>query len=257
MWKTLSESVQGSQHRRADEPCQDSCLASEVRLAHETVLVLVCADGAGSAAHGRIGAACVCQTMSTLIGNFLQAFDRLPIVTRECVVDWFHRVRERIQCEAQQLDAESRQLASTFLGVIVGSSGAAFFQIGDGVIVVRKNDSYEHVFWPSSGEYVNTTHFVTDARFEQNIEFEWRDQQIDEVAVLTDGLQRLALDFHAGRPHVPFFAPIFESLRSCPDPLQLRAPLRTFLESPQVEERTDDDKTLILATRIDDGKQLL
>ena len=102
--------------------------------------------------------------------------------------------------EAQSLAAEMTDLASTLLGAIVGQSGAAFFQIGDGAIVFRQGDSYEHVFWPSSGEYANMTYFLTNAQFAEHLEFVWLDRQVDEVAFLTDGLQRLAMDFRAAAP---------------------------------------------------------
>ena len=94
------------------------------------------------------------------------------------------------------------------------------------------------------------TYFLTDAALCQRLEFVWLDRQIDEVALLTDGLQRLAMDFRARRAHGPFFAPLFPWLRACADPLELKDPLRKLLESPRVERRTDDDTTLMLATRL-------
>jgi hypothetical protein len=43
---------------------------------------------------------------------------------------------------------------------------------------------------------------------------------------------------------------MFKALRSTDDYGALAGPLRAFLDSPQVNARTDDDKTLILATRV-------
>ena len=51
------------------------------------------------------------------------------------------------------------------------------------------------------------------------------------------------------RPHAGFFAPLFSPLQTAERPDALVAPLRAFLESPRVCERTDDDKTLVLASR--------
>jgi hypothetical protein len=64
---------------------------------------------------------------------------------------------------------------------------------------------------------------------------------------LTDGLQRLALDFTARTPHLPFFQPLFAALRAAPDVESLAGPFREFLDSQRINERTDDDKTLVLA----------
>ena len=68
------------------------------------------------------------------------------------------------------------------------------------------------------------------------------------MALFTDGLQTLALDYTRAA-HSPFFAPMFAALSSETEPGGLLGPLSAFLESPAVNERTDDDKTLILATR--------
>jgi hypothetical protein len=71
--------------------------------------------------------------------------------------------------------------------------------------------------------------------------------------MMTDGLQRLALDFRTQAPHEPFFSPLFKALRSAPVAEDLAVPLRQLLSSSSVNERTDDDKTLLLATRLTDG----
>ena len=72
-----------------------------------------------------------------------------------------------------------------------------------------------------------------------------------ELALFTDGLQALALHFVSREVHAPFFEPMFERLRQEPpgDAPGLEAELRAFLDSAEVNRRTDDDKTLVLATR--------
>jgi hypothetical protein len=64
-------------------------------------------------------------------------------------------------------------------------------------------------------------------------------------------LQRLALVYESKSAHNPFFLPMFSVLRkTAPDNLDsLSDQLAKFLNSPEVNERTDDDKSLILATR--------
>lgn len=257
MWKVLSERAPGSSHRRAGNPCQDYCTAVEVPLAGETVLVLVGADGAGSASFGEAGSQRTCDRISSLIVDRLRKSDRLTEISADLAVSWLQALRRDLEAEALARQTVVRQFASTLLGAVIGESAAAFFQVGDGALVIRQGDAYEHVFWPHAGEYVNLTHFVTDPQADRALEFLWCRRRIDEVALFTDGLQRLALDFKTGRAHGPFFAPMFKPLRACTDPAGLAAALRSFLESPQVEARTDDDKTLILATRLGDDGPLL
>jgi hypothetical protein len=142
-----------------------------------------------------------------------------------------------------------REFATTILTAIVGPSQALFSHIGDGVIVYGDGDGYRTPFWPQQGEYANTTYFLTGSDFEDQIAFEGIDRQIDEVALLTDGLQPLALHYATRSVHSPFFQPMFAALRGANDPEEFREPLKAFLNSAGVNSRTDDDKTLVLATR--------
>ncbi len=249
MWKYLAQSVTGTSPLHSGLPCQHSCAARVVELADQPVLVLACSDGAGSAALSQFGSQLACQTLVDLVSGELRLYRAFDKVDRPRAQQWVHEVHQRLGAEADLREAELRQLACTLLFAVVGRQGAAFGQLGDGAIIIGRPEGYEHVFWPQSGEYINTTYFVTDARFADRLEFCWHDQPPDEVALLTDGLQMLALDYARQRVHSPFFAPMFVSLRAG-DPAVLEGPMRSFLESPTLAERTDDDKTLVLATRM-------
>ena len=69
---------------------------------------------------------------------------------------------------------------------------------------------------------------------------------------MTDGLERLALRFDTQTPHVPFFDPFFRAIRAAKDYTGLNDALQTFLASEPVRERSDDDKTLILASFVNE-----
>jgi protein phosphatase 2C-like protein len=104
--------------------------------------------------------------------------------------------------------------------------------------------------WPVQGEYASTTNFVTDDP-EPITNVSYVGGDIAGVALFSDGLERLALDFATKRAFTPFFNSMFKSL---PDEAsgryrQLSRDLRTFLDGPPVTQRTDDDKTLIMARR--------
>ncbi|MFN3614017.1 MAG: hypothetical protein ACK4WC_05595 [Rubrimonas sp.] len=70
------------------------------------------------------------------------------------------------------------------------------------------------------------------------------------LAMLTDGLERLVLDFGAGVPYAPFFermiAPISRSATRGAD-RGLSVALSAWLGGEAVAARTDDDRTLVLA----------
>ena len=48
-------------------------------------------------------------------------------------------------------------------------SWSAFLEIGDGAIVILDDGVLRPVFWPQSGEYLNTTYFVTDSDFDNDV----------------------------------------------------------------------------------------
>lgn len=255
MWKALAKSVQGSGHKRLGTACQDACLTNlcEVGLdsagAAQSVLVLAVADGAGSADHSDVGAQTACRVIHEVIAEHLLRPDWAP-VSRELAIAWYERVRLELEREAESLAVPSRQLACTLLVAMIAENAAAFCQIGDGAHVIRDREELRPVFWPQSGEYANTTNFVTSPRIERDLMFEWREGRIDDVALFTDGLQSLALNYGTKQAHQPFFTPLLEALRNHPNPMELAGPMQAFLESKNLSDRTDDDLTLILATRI-------
>jgi hypothetical protein len=249
MWKLLFQSVRGSAHERSGQPCQDSCLVRLWPSSERPVLVLACADGAGSAGHADAGARLACQGVVRLILDDLR--DGLPVerIEKDTALSWYGRVRDEIAAEAGRRGVEPGQLACTLLVAVAGVTAAAFAQVGDGAIVVREGDGYQTVFWPQSGEYANTTNFITDPAFADNLAFVRR-SAVDELALLTDGLQMLALNFASRTVHLPFFLPMFRKLREAEPGEGLARALRSFLQSPAVNQRSDDDKTLVLATRV-------
>lgn len=257
MWKLLAKSVQGVGHKRLGTVCQDACLANLYPVGDQSVLVLATADGAGSADHSDVGAQLACQVIHMIVAEHLANQSTLACIEREQVIAWYERVRVELDREANARSVPVRQLACTLLVAVIGDEGAALCQIGDGAIVIRDSAELRPVFWPQSGEYANTTNFVTSGKIEQDLMFEWCAGPIDDVAMFTDGLQSVALNYATHHAHQPFFTPLLDALRKHPNPLELDGPMQAFLESKNLAERTDDDLTLILATRISQHDSVL
>lgn len=220
------------------------------------MLLAVACDGAGSASRSLEGAS---LAVDWFLRDFGDASTSLGLdgITKEFVEDWLSRVRAEIRDRAEAADLSSREFACTILGAVVGHDRAAFFQIGDGAIVVSNRaepDDYGWIFWPQHGEFANQTNFITQENALEALEFELEERCIDEIAIFTDGIERLVLDLQEKTAHAPFFRPLFRWLVQIePAVVSLGIPasevVSRYLGSKQINDRTDDDKTLILASR--------
>lgn len=259
MWKYGFASVVGTAHVRASTFLQDASRA-EVFVdsnGHE-ILIAIAADGAGSAAHSAIGANTACDRFIDDLKAELASGSALAQLPDHFIQDWIVKFQFLIKGLAADAAANPQDFACTLLAAVIGPDEAVYFQLGDGAIVealppfgTNEPDQYRCVCWPQQGEYANTTNFLTDADAGQKIFCEVKRGEVNEVALFTDGLQSLVLDYRTQSAHSPFFAPLFAWLRPHGSGYcrELSESLAAYLNSEKVNARTDDDKTLILATR--------
>jgi hypothetical protein len=247
-WRYAAASVIGTSHQTSPERvCQDAF--GFQYLDHSDTFVGVVSDGAGSASHSQIGSEHACRSVLEQIA--LAAPRSLFDKTLACeVVDG---AREALQQLATKEQVRIREFACTLLVAIIGAEQAAFWQIGDGAICFRRaeDDRFNYVFWPEKGVYANVTFFLTDANAQEHLEWDLTNERIEELAIFSDGLERLALDFVSGEAHSAFFNGLFPHVRALPEGRseQMSRQIAGFLSSERVNKRTDDDKTLILASR--------
>ncbi len=249
MWRLLAESVAGTSHAANGSTCQDAHATSIVQTANGPVLFVAVADGAGSALFGEIGATVACETLRNKACDLLKTGFPVEQLSRDVLVQWLLSAKTEIIRQADSRTVRPRELACTAILALVGESAAAFAQVGDGAVVIPDKDGYAPVFWPAPAEYANVTDFLTDEGIDDRIVCELVASRIDQVAVFSDGLQRLALDYSTRRGFSKFFSPLFAVLHGQSVTQELSSSLRAFLDSTQVNARTDDDKTLVLATR--------
>jgi len=252
-WRTVQASIPGVAHQKSGIECQDACATKLIALPSSgPVLALVVADGAGSATQSRAGAERACHALldecATWLANAAEN-DWQPTVA----ASWLHSIQMTLTQQAADADLPVQEFACTLLGAIVAPDRALFLQIGDGAIVIGARDGYQPVFWPQSGQYPNETWFVTDENAACCLECVVLTEPIAEIALLTDGLQPLALHYQSRQAHEPFFRPMLQGLRDYPEegsPEMLAHALEQFLDSPAINQRTHDDKTLVLASRL-------
>nr|WP_304412401.1 PP2C family serine/threonine-protein phosphatase [Thiomonas sp. FB-6] len=245
----MAASAAGTSHQGSGTPCQDDSWVEVCKASNDTPLlsVFVC-DGAGSAPLSRKG---VDVATVAAVAFWESVRQRAPTVALDesLAQALVLSVREALQQEAQQSRRPLRDYACTFLGVLGSPTCTLAFQIGDGGIVLDCGQGLELALEPMTGEYANMTHFITQDDALDVLECKVYKQVAQRVAVFTDGIQRLALNMAQGTAHEPFFRPFFSGLlRATAQQREgLQGLLHHFLDSPAVNERTDDDKTLALA----------
>jgi hypothetical protein len=220
------------------------------------VLLAFVSDGAGSAAKSAIGSRMICDVLFDKVLEFFRDEGQVHQLNLRLVANWIQFFRDEVVLQAETDGVPERDYACTLVGAIIGQKAGAFFQVGDGAVVYSTQSTNKLpvlAFWPERGEYENTTFFATQSNFLDQMQFCLVQEQVYEIALLSDGLQRLALDYQTKSAHQPFFSGLFAPLRRTErqDVPALNAQLSTYLDSSKVNERTDDDKTLILATSLD------
>ena len=97
------------------------------------------------------------------------------------------------------------------------------------------------------GSISNEASFITDSDYLAHTQYAvFPQDQIEGIALFTDGLEMLALDLVTHAAYEPFFTPLFAFAAKTE---ANEAELASFLESDRVCARTDDDKTCVLVVR--------
>ena len=252
IWKAIGSSIAGTSHLAVNIPCEDAIQYKVMQDANgEEALICCVSDGAGSALYGGWASAFSAQKM--VDGLSAIAEEGRP-VTETDIYALAEDIYYGLLAESRRQKTALPEYSCTLLGCIITGQGSAFFQVGDGAIVRFDNEGfYAPVWWPDNGEYQNYTSFICDDPLMGKLKVQVTEAEVTEVAIFTDGLQMLALRTEDKTAHQPFFHDLFRYLRMANTPENITAlnvRLAEYLDSPQINNRTDDDKTLFLATRL-------
>jgi hypothetical protein len=214
------------------------------------IFVSVISDGAGSADFGGQAASLACRTISQSVVRHVRLVSSLP--SNYQIEDWVDAARDQIIATALRRSVSPRDFASTLILSISDGEETIIAHVGDGCTVLRDKVSAEWLApsWPAHGEYASTTHFITDEPTVQ-LRITRYSAPIDALVSFTDGLERLALDFVGCKPFTPFFITLTRPIFQLPQPgrsQEISKQLALYLDSEAINNRTDDDKTLVIAT---------
>ncbi len=245
-WKILAAKATGASHKKLGLGCQDFYRYEQI---NQKYFIAALADGAGSATEGELGAnKAVNHTIENIKSSILQGNSDLLEITKTAIT----KAREEIIKTAKKQSTPLKDYATTLLAVLIDDNYGVAAQIGDGVIVVKDDEnSWSWVFWPQHGEYVNNTHFLTDEDALNLIQIDKFDRT-NEIAMITDGLERLALNMSNKRAHNPFFEGFTMPLKKpheAGEINKLNNQLQRYLDSEIIQNKTDDDVSIVLAIR--------
>ena len=253
-WRIARASAVGTSHLSTGQPCQDRSRQSLIETADGLVLACAVADGAGSASRSDLGANWTVRMVLRFVEEHFAQGGAIHQISREMCVAWVDRIANVIESKVAKTGQAVRDYACTLLVAVVGYEKAVFFQVGDGAIVVSSGpeDGWSWMFWPQHGQYANTTNFIVSPDIAGLLDYDFVDRPVREVAIFTDGIENMVLHQESQTAHGPFFDQMFSAVRRSSvegEDAQLSAKLEDYLGSDAVCERTDDDKTLLLASR--------
>lgn len=254
-WRLAAAIARGTSHEVSGTPCQDHACCRVIAADGGSVLIAVVCDGAGSAAYADVGAWRAAETMAELVELHFEEGGRMADVDLACGRAWVARVADALIRDAAAQGRAIRDYACTLLAAVVGEDCAAFLQVGDGAIVISRgeDEDWSYVFWPQHGEFANTTNFVVSRDAAELLDFAFVPERLQELALFSDGLENLVLHHATRTVYEPFFRQMIAPVRRGGEPGlndALSSDLGRYLASPRVCERTDDDKSLVLASRL-------
>ena len=243
-WKIVGCSQAGTAHLRRGRSCEDAVDWFK----DDDLLVIAVADGAGSAAHPALGSALAVRTACRALADHHKKIS--PITAKnstQALAFTCQKTLNALGDLAHEMNVEPSDLACTLIVVIATKNFVTAAQVGDGAVVLR--DDKQNIIaltTPTNGGYANETVLLGCNQTTDVGVWSFDDVCPKSIAVFTDGLQRLALLMPQGTPHAPFFQPLFDQLNRRTE-AEMEQALRKFLNSPQVNNRTDDDKSLVTA----------
>ncbi|MCA9835819.1 MAG: protein phosphatase 2C domain-containing protein [Trueperaceae bacterium] len=245
MWRTLAASVRGSYHTKQAKGNEDALgLASTL----SADLLLIVSDGAGSAPFASEGSQFLTRKALDLLAHYEMPSARFAL---ECdAYALLFKLKQALTQFAEEQNRVSGDFAATFLAVMVGELYTLAIQVGDGAIIALDHAN-ELTFLTQAfhGDYTSETVFLSsDSALVQASVGVYPSDRYKAFALLSDGLEPVALQ--GGKPFKDFFMPLFAFVQSEGSVSQKLSNLATFLDGEQMNARTHDDKTLILACNL-------
>jgi hypothetical protein len=255
-WYCVGASVQGTSHKDAALPCQD---AHRFHHLSSGTLIITVADGVGSATLADEGANLASDVAIKYLITYLEQHSNISETELENALrNAYQAAVDSIQAKATREGVSASDYATTLTVGVITDTFVIGAMVGDGMMVVEDmRGEFSCVFELPKREYANQVVAITSPHGPDALQIVSKEGPAKTVSILTDGLLRLSCDIRKNVPHTPFFQAMTSLLKKVPEPTKASQELQTLLSHPSINERTDDDKTLVMAAniRLDVGEE--
>ena len=255
-WRIAAATAAGSSHVRNNTSNQDAVDYWLVETGSGQVVVTAIADGAGSSPRSGEGSqiavnAAVASMVDGINKRPPSAFTK-PLAT-SLVRDAIKRAKNAVARYGKNHGIPVGELACTLIVAVASERLVTAAQVGDGAVVAFNISSgaARTLCAAHTGEYANETTFITSrTRPHQAAGVGHASgSDYDALALITDGLQNLALKMPEREAFLGFWNPILNDLSQTDEPEAVSGRLHTFISGERVQSRTSDDVTIAIAVR--------
>lgn len=248
-WYCVGASVRGTSHDEVGLPCQDAHRFYQLPNGH---LIIAVADGVGSALRSDEGAKIACDVAVDHVSLYLKDTCSLPDdEIEEILRSAYQSAFNSIQQKAEKERVHIHKYATTLTIAVITNELVVGAMVGDGMMVVEDmQGEFSCFFSLPKREYANQVVSITSDQGPKELQIVSRNAPAKTVSLLTDGLLRLSCDLRKNVPHAPFFQKMTSLLYAVPEQSQASNELQVLLNHPSINERTDDDKTLVVAANV-------
>lgn len=255
-WRIATATASGSSHLREGLPNQDAVAYRIVEFGTGEVVIAAVADGAGSASRSDEGSRIAADAaVAAIAGGINQR--PAPVFNasqaESLLRGAIQRARNEVVSYGRQHNAPVRELACTLIVSFASDVLMAAAQVGDGAVIAFNIDSgvAKTLCEAHSGEYANETIFITSRSKPNEIAAAGHVSayDYDALALITDGLQNLALKMPEREAFLGFWNPMLNDLAHTDEPEAVSERLHAFISGERVQSRTSDDVTIAIAAR--------
>ena len=255
-WRVATATAPGSSHLRAEYPNQDAVAYQRMEVGEGEVVVVAVADGAGSALRSDEGSQIAADAAVAAIVDTINQQPEAALGERlaeSLARDAIKRAKIEVERYGQCNEVPERELASTLIVAFASDDLMTAAQVGDGAVIAFNVESAaaKTLCEAHSGEYANETTFITSHSQPDEIAFVGHASgyDYDALALITDGLQNLALNMPEREAFMGFWTPMLNDLAQTDEPDAVPARLHDFISGDRVQSRTSDDVTIAIAAR--------